>query len=327
MSKCYSWLYTEYQPMWYEGHPYGVDIIHSARHSRWNGVLWLIMLLCGILFVSGILTMKALKKWGRKIFKIASSSTNNLKLFTLFKIIGWIYTLFIIGISTGLSGQAIYFLSTHEEYYPEYFLPESVMGLGFCVAMVIFFLCQYPLIYSTVTNYKSRRQKRCLRKHLCKNLIANHLSAIGWAGPFYGIQALTVLLVHMGVFFFDRPLQMVIMAVSMLLFPVTLLSILQELLLMVRHPRNCCFCKNHMKIFFFIAVTLMYAGLGGFILTVARHYQDLSPLLDSTKLFQYLMSSAIVALLGYLGKQKFARLCNEIKGDDSVSHILDDVNA
>ena len=314
--------------MWYKGHPYGLQFRRSYGHSRWGSVLWLLMLLYGMISICGILAIKVINKWGRKIGIIASSTKNNSKLFTQFKIFGWIVTLSIIGIHSGTTIKTIHLLSTHEEYYPEYFLPESVIILGCVLIMAIIFLCEYPLIYSNMTTFGQRRSIRSAR---CRHLTSRHISAAGWAGPVYGVQTLAVTLVYVGVQFFDKPLETLVIVISALFLTAVIIIFLHEIYLMLRHPKNCCYCANHTKILFLIAVTLSYLGFSQSLLILLICYRDLTPLLDSTKLIQYVISSAAVALFGYFVKQKLKQLWKDSEGDGRTdrqgpSHSLDYVH-
>ena len=258
--------------------------------------------------------------------RISSSSKNTSKTFTQFKIFGWIFTLSLFGVYISCSVHAIHLLSTHEEYYPEYFLPESVLQLMFVLVMVIIFSCEYPLIYNTIN---TSRQSRCSYKHQrnhlkakCRDLIFRHLSAVGWAGPIYCVQTFAVAMVYIGVYFFANPLEVFINTLGILIILCFSVIILHELYLMIRHPKKCCHCKNHVKILFCVAVVLVYAGLAECILLLLKHYKDLSPLFDITKVVQYLISTACVALLGYLGKQKLTKLLKESEEASTDSLVI-----
>ena len=122
------------------------------------------------MIVSSILVMKAFIKWGRKMITIASSNKNTSKTFTQFKIFGWILSLSLFGMYIGVTVYAIHLLNTHEEYYPEYFLPESVLQLMLVLVMLIIFPCEYPLIYNTIN---TSRQSRFSYKHGRNHKVAN----------------------------------------------------------------------------------------------------------------------------------------------------------
>ena len=299
----------------------------SHSNSRWQAIIKIDIMIIGIMIASSILTMKAFIKWGRKIITIASSAKNSSKIFTQFKIFGWIFTLSLFGVYIGVTEHAIHLLSTHEEYYPEYFLPESVLQLMFLIVMVIIFSCEYPLIYNTINTSKQSRfsykhqRNREVYVAKCRDLIFRHLSAVGWAGPIYGIQTFALLIVFITILFFADPLKTLIITMGLILVMVVSVIVLHELFLMIRHPKKCCHCKNHIKILFWVAVLLMYLGLASCLTSLLNHYKDLSPLLDSTKLVQYLISSACIALLGYLGKKKIAEIFKEKKCMDT-SHSL-----
>ena len=73
---------------------------------------------------------------------------------------------------------------------------------------------------------------------------------------------------------------------------------------MLRHPKNCCICSNYATIFFCIAIVFIYTGLSLYVIALLRHCRDVSPLFDSTKLMEYVISTLLVAGLGYFGKRK-----------------------
>ena len=265
--------------------------------------------------------MNFLYKWGRRIRRVSdlSSTTKHsslTKTLTQFKIFGWIVTLLPIGLYCYASVKTIHILSTHEEYYPEYFLPEAILGLASILVMILVFLCEYPLIYSVMTAVRSSsRQGSSNVQRKCKYLISRHLSAIGWAGSVYGIQTMTYLMVYIGVYLISTPFNTLIVTVGILFYTATIVIIVHELYLMLRHPRNCCCCRNHIKILFYVAVVFVYKGLSSCLFVLLTHYKDFGPLLDSTKL-EYLISSACIALIGYLGKQKFFESLKKIKEFD-----------
>ena len=41
-----------------------------------------------------------------------------------------------------------------------------------------------------------------------------------------------------------------------------------------------------------------------YVTALLNHYKDVSPLFDSTKLIEYVISTLLVAALGYFGKKK-----------------------
>ena len=251
---------------------------------------------------------------------IALITKNNSKVFTQFKTMGWIVTLVFIVVYIGGTMNTIHLLSTHDEYYPEYFLPESVLGLILLVVMVIICLCEYPFIYGTVAINTATRLRRfsytCGSNHKCSDLISRHLSAFGWAGPIYSIQIFAVTMVHSLVRFFADPLAYVIDSMGFLILVFFSVIVFHELYLMIRHPKNCCYCKNLIKILLCIAVVLSYYGLASSLLLLLKHYKDLSPLVDSTKLVQYLISSAFIGLLGYFGRKKITEILKESEDGD-----------
>ena len=302
----------------------------SQSNSRWQAIIKTQALILGIMIASTILTMKAFIKWGRKITVSRTKYKSNI--YTQFKIVGWIITAYM-GVHIGRTVYTIHLLSKHEEYYPEYFLPESILQLMFVLVIgIIFLICEYPLIYSTINTNNSSRQSRFSYEHgrthkvaNCRDFIFRHLSAVGWAGPIYGIQTFPLLFVSITVHFFANPLKTFINTMGILLVIVLSAIVLHELFLMIRHPKKCCHCKNHIKILFWVAVLLMYLGLASCLLLLLNHYKDLSPLLDSTKLVQYLISSACIALLGYLGKKKIAEIFKENEEGDtshSLAHLI-----
>ena len=246
---------------------------------------------------------------------IASSTKNNSKVFTQFKLFWWLTTLLSIGFHSGITMKSIHLLGTHEEYYPEYFLPESVLKLLSLLVMLIIFLCEYPYVYSIISTSRQSRfsykDVRNLKLAKFRDLISCHLSALGWAGMCYGIQMFALGMVYIVVSFFANPLDVFIGTMGAILIATISVIIIHELYQMIRHPKYCCHCKNHFKILFCVAVALFYFGLASCLFLLLKHYQDLSPLLDSTKLVQYLISSACIALLGYFGKNKINEILKE----------------
>ena len=306
-----------YQPLWYNGHPSNIETIFRSigPEYRWNGAIQLQMLLFGEMFICSILTMNFLYKWGRRIRRVSdfSSTTKHsslTKTLTQFKIFGWIVTLLPIGLYCYASVKTIHILSTHEEYYPEYFLPEAILGLASILVMILVFLCEYPLIYSVMTAVRSSsRQGSSNIQRKCKYLISRHLSAIGWAGSVYGIQTMTYLMVYIGVYFMKDPFgYFFLIIVDSLLYTAVIVIIVHELYLMLRHPKNCCCCRIHIKILFCIAFLLAYRGLETCLFLLLKHYKTLGLIFDSTKLVEYLISSLCVFLLGYFGKKKFLQI-------------------
>ena len=194
---------------------------------------------------------------------------------------------------------------SHEEYYPEFFLPDSVIALMIEILMFIIFIGQYPLIYRKINKYlndTSNNQQQISQRW--RRVIRCHAVSLGWAGPLYGFQVFGVIIVYLGIFFIDSPLETVTYTLWFILLLAAIVVILYEMYLMLRHPKNCCICSNYATIFFCIAIVFIYSGLSLYVIALLRHYRDVSPLFDSTKLMEYIISTLLVAGLGYFGKRK-----------------------
>ena len=137
-----------------------------------------------------------------------------------------------------------------------------------------------------------------------RRVIRCHAISLGWAGPLYSIQVFGVAIVYLGIFFISSPLENVIYTLWYILLLAAIVVILHEVYLMLRHPKNCYICSNYATIFFCFAIVFIYPGLSLYVIALLRHYRDMSPLFDSTKLMEYVISTLTVAGLGYFGKRK-----------------------
>ena len=72
---------------------------------------------------------------------------------------------------------------------------------------------------------------------------------------------------------------------------------------MLRHPRNCCICKNHVMILICFALLSISYGVTYGIGPILSYYNEHSPLLTGNKVTQYVISSVCIALLGYFGRK------------------------
>ena len=306
-------VFFRYAPMWYEGKPYGLSlatlspdgILKSFTPSSWTYTLAKNIAVVGVVILGNLLMIRLIRSENKIfIFVLNQSQKRQIKRFKLFT---WCLSLFYLSYYFASNLKCTLFLVSHEEYYPEFFLPDCVIALTIAVLMFIIFIGQYPLIYSKINKYlndTSNNQQQISPRW--RRVIRCHAISLGWAGPLYSIQMFGVAIVYLVIFFLDSPLETVTYSFwYILLFNLAaIVVILHEVYLMLRHPKNCCICSNYATIFFCIAIVFIYSGLSLYVIALLRHYRDVSPLFDSTKLMEYVISTLLVAALGYFGKRK-----------------------
>ena len=307
-------VFFPYTPMWYEGKPYGlslytlspVNIVKSHNPSRWTFTLAKNIVIVGVLILGNLLMIRFIRS-ENKIFSfiLNQSQKRQTKRLTEIKLFTWCLSLLLISYYFGSNLQCTLLLVSHEEYYPEFFLPDCVIALMIKVLMFINFIGQYPLIYSKINKYlndTSNNQQQISQRW--RRVIRCHAVSLGWAGPLFSIQVFGVAIVYLGIYIINSPLETVTYTFWFILLLAAIVVILHEVYLMLRHPKNCCICSNYATIFFCIAIVFIYTGLSLYVIALLRRYRDVSPLFDSTKLMEYVMSTLLVAGLGYFGKRK-----------------------
>ena len=150
--------------------------------------------------------------------------------------------------------------------------------------MLISFIGQYPLIYRKINkllNGSSNNQQQIPPRW--RRVIRCHAVSLGWAGPVYSIQVFGVVIVYLGIYFINSPLEAVTYSSNYILQLAAIVVILHEVYLMSRHPKNCCICSNHATIFFCIAVVSIFTGMSLYVTALLNHYKDVSPLFDRMK--------------------------------------------
>ena len=307
-------VFFSYAPMWYEGKPYGIslatllpsNIIEHFNPSSWTFTLAKNIVIVGVLLLGNLLMIRLIRSENKIfIFVLNQSQKRQTKRLTEIKLFTWCLSLILISYYFGSNLQCTLLLVSHEEYYPEFFLPDSVIALMIEVLMFIIFIGQYPLIYRKISKYLNEtfnNQQQISSRW--RRVVRCHAVSLAWAGPLYSIQVFGVLIVYLGIYFIYSPLETVTSTLWYILLLAAIVVILHEVYLMLRHPKNCCICSNYATVFFCIAVMFIYTGLSLYIIALLRHYRDVSPLFDSTKLMEYVMSTLLVAGLGYFGKRK-----------------------
>ena len=307
-------VFFPYAPMWYEGKPYGlslltlspVNIVKPFTPSSWTFTLAKNIAIVGVLLLGNLLMIRLIRS-ENKIFRFVlnQSQKRQTKRLTEIKLFTWCLSLLLISYCFGSNLQCTLLLVSHEEYYPEFFLPDSVIALMTEVLMFIIFIGQYPLIYSKLSKYlndtSNNHQQTSPR---WRRVIRCHAISLGWVGPFYSIQLFGVAIVYLGILFINSPLETLTYTFWYIFLLAAIVVILHEVYLMLRHPKNCCICGNYATIFFCIALVFIYSGLSLYVIALLRRYRDVSPLFDSTKLMEYVISTLLVAGLGYFGKRK-----------------------
>ena len=305
-------VFFRYAPMWYEGKPYGLSldtfspdgILKSFTPSSWTYTLAKNIAVVGVVILGNLLMIRLIRSENKIfIFVLNQSQKRQIKRFKLFT---WCLSLFYLSYYFASNLKCTLFLVSHEEYYPEFFLPDCVIALTIAVLIFIIFIGQYPLIYNKINKYlydtSNYNQQQISPRW--RRVIRCHAISLGWAGPLYSIQMFGVAIVYLVIFFLDSPLETVTYSFWYILLLAAIVVILHEVYLMLRHPKNCCICSNYATIFFCIAIVFIYTGLSLYVIALLRHYRDVSPLFDSTKLMEYVISTLLVAALGYFGKRK-----------------------
>ena len=307
-------VFFRYAPMWYEGKPYGISLATLSPvnilkvPSSWTFTLAKNIAIVGVLLLGNLLMIRLIRSENKIfIFVLNQSQKRKTKRLTEIKLFTWCLSLLLISYYFGSNLQCTLLLVSHEEYYPEFFLPDCVIALMIVVLMFIIFIGQYPLIYRKISIYlydTSNNQQQISSRW--RRVIRCHAVSLGWVGPLYGFQVFGVAIVYLGIFFIDSPLETVTFTFWFILLLAAIVVILHEVYLMLRHPKNCCICSNYATIFFCIAIMFIYTGFSLYVIALLRHYRDVSSvsLFDSTKLMEYVISTLLVAVLGYFGKRK-----------------------
>ena len=296
--------------MWHEGKPYELlSPVNIVAPSRWTFTLARSIAIVGVLLLGNLLMIRLIRS-ENKIFSfiLNQSQKRQTKRLTEIKLFTWCLSLLLISYIFGSNLQCTVLLVSHEEYYPEFFLPDCVIVLMIEVLMFVIFIGQYPLIYGKISKYLNDTSNQQKISSRWRRVIRCHTVSLGWAGPLYSIQVFGVIIVYLGIFFINAPLETVTYTLWFILLLAAIVVILHEVYLMLRHPKNCCICSNHATIFFCIAIVFIYSGLSLYVIALLRHYRDVDvssiPLLDSTKLMEYVISTLLVAGLGYFGKRR-----------------------
>ena len=279
------------------------SVIHSANGifpERWTSLFLSNLVVLGLVILGSVFTMKLFLECDEKLQMLIFGSSN--KRLTEFKITGWSIYILLMGIEFFLNIRSIHLLLSHEEYYPEYFLPDPVISLIVKLLMIVIHVCEYPVIYSRVHKCLSTDHQR-LQPSKWKEVIRSHAIAIGWAGPLYFLQYAIVNAVNIVILFVNSPLYTLGYALHNLLLITIAVTILHELYLMLRHPRNCCICKNHVSILICFALLSISYGVTYGIGPILSYYNEHSPLLTGNKVTQYVIPSVCIALLGYFGRK------------------------
>ena len=331
-------VFFPYTPMWYEGKPYGIslatlspsNIIKPFIPSSWTFTLARSIAIVGVLLLGNLLMIRLIRSENKNfIFVLNQSQKRQAKRLTEIKLFTWCLSLSFISYYFGGSLQCTLNLVSHEEYYPEFFLPDCVIALMIEVLMFIIFIGQYPLIYRKINKYlndTSNNQQQMSPRW--RRVIRFHAVSLGWAGPLYSIQVFGVIIVYLGTFFIISPFETVTFTVWCILLLAAIVVILHEVYLMLRHPKNCCICSNYASIFFCIAIVFIYTGLSLYVTSLLRRYKDVSsvPLFDGTKLMEYVISTLLVAGLGYFGKRKVKDWYEAGDNDEDERREVKDVN-
>ena len=306
-------VFFQYAPKWYEGKPYGLSLYTllplNIKHfipPSWTCTLAKNIAIVGVLLLGNLLMIRLIRSENKIfIFVLNQSQKRKTKRLTEIKLFTWCLSLLLISYYFGSNLQCTLLLVSHEEYYPEFFLPDCVIALMIVVLMFIIFIGQYPLIYRIMGKYlndTSNNQQQISQRW--RRVIRCHAVSLGWAGPFYSIQVFGVVIVYFVIYFIDSPLETVTSTLWYIFLLAAIVVILHEVCLMLRHPENCCICSNYATIFFCIAIVFIYSGLSLYVIALLRRYRDVSPLFDGTKLMEYVISTLLVAGLGYFGKRK-----------------------
>ena len=271
-------VFFPYTPMWYEGKPYGLslatlspsNIIKHFIPLSWTFPLARSIAIVGVLLLGNLLVIRLIRSENKNlIFVLNQSQKRQAKRLAEIKLFTWCLMIEVL--------------------------------------MFIIFIVQYPLIYRKINKYlnnTSNNQQQMSPRW--RRVIRCHAISLGWAGPLYSIQVFGVIIVYLGTFFIISPFETVTFTVWCILLLAAIVVILHEVYLMLRHPKNCCICSNHATIFFCIAIMFIYTGLSLYVTSLLRRYKDVSsvPLFDGTKLMEYVISTLLVAGLGYFGKRK-----------------------
>ena len=148
-------VFFRYAPMWYEGKPYGLslhtlspaNILKPFTPSSWTFTLAKNIVIVGVLILGNLLMIRLIRSENKIfIFVLNQSQKRQTKRLTEIKLFTWCLSLLVISYYFGSNLQCTLLLVSHEEYYPEFFLPDSVI-------MFINFVGQYPLIYGKISKY------------------------------------------------------------------------------------------------------------------------------------------------------------------------------
>ena len=304
-------VFFRYVPMWHEGKPYGISLnkLTPFRVTTipriWTLTLAKNIVILGIILLGNLLIIQVIRSENKILILILNQSQKRQKRLTEVKLFSWCFLLLSICLYSWSNLQCTVILMSHEEYYPDIFLPDCVIALIIEVFMFISFIGQYPLIYSKINkllNQPSNNQQQIPQR--LRRVIRCLAISLGWAGPVYSIQVFGVAIVYLGIFFINSPLEVVTYSFCYILQLAAIVVIVHEVYLMLRHPKTCCNCSNHATILFCIAIVFIFTGMSLYVTALLDHYKDVSPLFDSTKLMEYVISTLLVAALSYFGKKK-----------------------
>ena len=220
-------VFFPYAPMWHEGKPY--ELLSTANivaPSSWTSTLAKNIVIVGVLLLGNLLMIRLIRSENKIfIFVLNQSQKRQTKRLTEIKLFTWCLSLLLISYIFGSNLQCTVLLVSHEEYYPEFFLPDCVIALMINVLMFIIFIGQYPLIFSKISKYLNNQQQISPR---WRRVIRCHAVSLGWAGPFYSIQVFGVVIVYLGIFFINAPLETVTYTFWFILLLAAIVVILHE---------------------------------------------------------------------------------------------------
>ena len=161
-------VFFPYAPMWYEGKPYGIslatpspsNIIKHFIPSSWTFPLARSIAIVGVLLLGNLLVIRLIRSENKNlIFVLNQSQKRQAKRLAEIKLFTWCLSLLLISYYFVGSLLCTLNLVSHEEYYPEFFLPDCMIALMIEVLMFIIFIVQYPLIYRKINKYLNDTSK------------------------------------------------------------------------------------------------------------------------------------------------------------------------
>ena len=257
-------VFFQYEPLWYEGKPYGISLttltplyISDNIPSRWTFTLAKNIVILGIILLGNLLIIQVIRSENKILIFILKQSQKRQKRLTEVKLFSWCFLLLIICFYSWSNLQCIVTLMSHEEYFPDFFLPDCVIALIIEVFMLISFIGQYPLIYGKINKLLNESSNNQQQPPRWRRVIRCHAISLGWAGPVYSIQVFGVAIVYLGILFINQPLEAVTYSFCYILQLAAIVVIVHEVYLMLRHPKNCCNFSNHATIYFCIAIVFI----------------------------------------------------------------------